>query len=116
MTTMAVIVERISVGKRISLQEILACGGMAYSLRGRDFQQPFFDLQALADGVWGGRAVGLVVAGLAAGLAVVQAIAAQPYVELRLAHAAIFFAVAAIFVTLAVQAAEPDFGWHGTHG
>ena len=81
----------------------------------REFPKRFYDLQTLAAGVGSGRAVCLVVAGLAAGMAIVEAVTAEPYVELRLTETAVFLAVAAFLVSLAVQAAKPDFGWHRAH-
>ena len=53
---------------------------------------------------------GFVVAGFAAGLAVEEAVATKANVDLRLAHAAIFLAVAALFEGVALQAAETVFG------
>jgi hypothetical protein len=81
----------------------------------REFPQRFYDLQTLAKGVGCGTAVCLVVAGLAAGLAIIEAVSTKPDVKLRLAEAAIFLAVAAVLVSLAVQTAEADFGWRRAH-
>ena len=81
----------------------------------REFPQRFYDLQTLTKGVGCGTAVCLVVAGLAAGMAIVEAVTAEPYVELRLTETAVFLAVAAVLVSLAFQAAEADFGWRRAH-
>jgi uncharacterized protein involved in exopolysaccharide biosynthesis len=100
--------------KRISCQEILARGQSPID-SDLKISEDFYDVQTLAGAVGSGRAVCLVVACLAAGLAIVQAISTKPDVKLRLAHAAILFAMTAILVALAVQATEPDFAWRRAH-
>src|ERR1700674_115196 len=57
----------------------------------------------------------LIVAGFAAGLAIVQAILAKADLHERFAEAAVFFAVAAVFRHLALQAAVLPRGSSG-HG
>ena len=56
----------------------------------------------------------LVVAGFAAGRAVVEAILAEPYVDLALAEGAILFAFALVFRHFALHAAV--FLGGGAHG
>jgi hypothetical protein len=48
-------------------------------------------------------------------MAIVEAVTAKPYIELRLTETAVFLAVAAVLVSLAFQAAEADFGWRRAH-
>jgi hypothetical protein len=51
----------------------------------RKFPNHFYNLQTLAKGARSRRAVCLVVAGFAAGLAIVKAVSTKPDVKLRLA-------------------------------